>query len=73
MPYFNYHSMVKKKIMQSNNSLMFIVNQYKNISPCLVVVTDSGHYPIREHRWQEYFAIAEARQIKIENKIEGNE
>lgn len=47
---------------------MFIVNNYKYISPCLIVKIDNYCYPIREYRWQEYFDIATNLGIKIEDK-----
>lgn len=68
MSYFNYHSTVKKKILQSQNVQMSIVDKYKEIKPCLVVQTDFGCYPIRAHRWQEYFELAEKLELKIEDK-----
>ncbi len=68
MSYFNYHSNVKKKINQSTTVQMILVNSYNNISPCLVIVIDSGNYPIREHRWQEYFELASKINIKIKDK-----
>lgn len=67
MSYFNYHSTVKKKIFQSKDITMCILDKYKEISPCLVITTDFGNYPIRTHRWQEYFEIAQKLDIKIED------
>lgn len=68
MAYYNYHSNIKKKIKQSKNTEMLIVNNYKYISPCLIIKTDDSYYPIREYRWQEYFDIATTMGIQIEDK-----
>lgn len=72
MSYFNYHSSVKRKIENSGEVQMIIVNNYKDISPCLVVITDSGNYPIREYRWQEYFDLADRLKIIIKDKRNDN-
>lgn len=68
MPYYNYHCNIKKKIKECKHPQMFIVTNYKFISPCLIVQTDDSCYPIREYRWQEYFDIATNLGIKIEDK-----
>lgn len=70
MAYYNYHSNIKKKIRECKNPQMLIINQYKYISPCLLVLTDDKCYPIREYRWQEYFEIASSIGIKIQDKRE---
>ncbi len=68
MPYFNYHSNIKKKIKENKDFQAFIVDNYNGISPCLLIKIDTKYYPIREHRWQEYFDIANRNNVIIQDK-----
>lgn len=70
MPYYNYHSTIKSKLKSSKCPQMYIINNYKYISPCLMVVTDDKCYPIREYRWEEYFELGANLGIKVEDKRE---
>lgn len=73
MSYYSYHSNIKKSIKNSHYPQMLIVENYKYISPCLLVKTDDKIYPIREYRWQEYFDLAENLGIVVQDKREVNE
>ena len=60
MPYFNYHATAKRLINEGKLVDHYIVERYRQISPALVLVFDDPRHPvmpIREHRWEEYFAI----------------
>jgi hypothetical protein len=53
---YPYHNKIKQRI--NNNELVNFeyVEQYKNISPCLLLYfsTEPKIRPIREHRFKEY-------------------
>ena len=56
---YPYHNKIKQRI--NNNELVSYeyVDQYKNISPCLLLQfsTEPKVKPIREHRFDEYETI----------------
>ena len=60
MSYFNYHAKAKKLIREGNLDYFTIKNNYKGISPCLVLYFKNHKtMPIREHRFMEYLPLLE--------------
>lgn len=56
--YFNYHAKAKNKIKQGLLVKFEIIKNYNGIEPALVLFfSDNTKMPIREHKWQEYFAL----------------
>lgn len=56
MAYFNYHAKVKQKILSGQLESFKVVDKHNSISPALVLYFSDGKaYPIREHKWDEYF------------------
>lgn len=56
--YFNYHANIKKKMFNSRFVKLVLVQNYNKIAPCMLVYVDDKCYPIKEHRWNEYFEVA---------------
>lgn len=55
--FFNYHSKVKKVIDQDQITKIEILDEYHNISPCMLIhFKNNPPMPIREHKWDEYIA-----------------
>lgn len=58
MGYFNYHAKAKRLIKQGELTHYKIVENYHNISPCMLLFFKSyPPMPIREYRFQEYLDI----------------
>ena len=58
MSYFNYHSKVMNKIKKGELKYFEFVDEYNNISPCLVLFfKDGSKYPIREHKFDDYIKL----------------
>lgn len=58
MGYFNYHAKAKNLIAEGHLVKFEIVKKWGNISPALVLYFDNNKpMPIREYRFEEYFAI----------------
>lgn len=61
--YFNYHAMVKKKIVQVGVEKFEFVQEYNNISPALLIYFKDGSVmPIREHKFLEYVALIDKNE-----------
>ena len=62
---YPYHSKIKQRI--ANNELIKYeyVDNYKNISPCLLLYFETEPYirPIRKHRFEEYEMIFSSQAI----------
>ena len=53
--YFNYHAKVKRLILEGKLIGYEFVDEYKGISPALVLhFNDGKSMPIRDYRWEEY-------------------
>ena len=58
--YFNYHAKAKRLIKEGELIDYKIVDNYNNISPCLLLIFKNHKpMPIRKHRFNEYFEIFE--------------
>ena len=60
MAYFSYHATAKRLIREGKLVDYYIAEQYRRISPALVLVfRDEKHpvMPIREYRWEEYLPL----------------
>ena len=60
MPYFNYHATAKRLIKEGKLISFRIVEDYKGISPAMVLFFDDPDHPvmpIREERFPEYFPL----------------
>lgn len=58
MGYFNFHAAVKKLIKDGKLVKFEFVDNYRGISPALVLYFNDPKrpvVPIREYRWEEYF------------------
>lgn len=65
MAYFNYHAKIKQKIRAGELTSYYFQNDYNKIGFCLVLCFVDKKYPIREYRFDEYFAlIGELYKIK---------
>ena len=54
--YFNYHAKVKKLLLQGHAVGYEMLENYHQISPCLLIYFDDGRaMPIRENMFAEYF------------------
>lgn len=53
--YFNYHAKVQNKIRNGEAICFEILENYHNISPCLLIhFEDESSMPIRQHKFEEY-------------------
>lgn len=60
VPYFNYHAIVKKRILQGDLVGYEFMEEYNGISPALVLYfKHSPPMPIRDYRWEEYIPLLE--------------
>ena len=58
MGYFSYHKKVQNKIKNNELSSFEIVDEYHNISPCLILYfSDGTSYPIRDYMFDEYLKL----------------
>lgn len=58
MAYFNYHAKAKQLIADVHLTRFEIVDNWKGISPALVLYFDNNKpIPIREYRFDEYLSI----------------
>ena len=57
MAYFNYHAKIKQKIKNGELVSYYFDGKYNKIGFCLVLCFGSEKYPIREYRFDEYFAL----------------
>lgn len=63
--YFNYHAKVKSLIRNGEALYYEFVDEYHKISPCLLIFFKGDKvYPIREHRFMEYFDLIIEYNIK---------
>ena len=56
---YPYHNTIKKRIRNQELVMYEYVDEYNNISPCLLLYFNTEPYlrPIRKHRFQEYQAL----------------
>ena len=57
MPYFNYHATAKRLIAEGRLIGYRFVENYRSISPALLLFFDDQRHPvmpIRAERWEEY-------------------
>jgi len=56
---YPYHNKIKQRIQNNELNGYEYVNEYKSISPCLLLYfsTEPKVRPIREHRFAEYEAL----------------
>ena len=67
MSYFNYHAIAKKLITDGKLLEYFYIDNYKSLSPALILVfNDLKHpiMPIRENKWDEYKSILPKEKFK---------
>ena len=58
MSYFNYHAKAKKLIKEGELVKVKFIDDYNGIKSAMVLFFKNNRpMPIREARWQEYFAI----------------
>lgn len=53
---YPYHNKIKQRIRQGEMTHYEYVDEYNNISPCLLLHFNTEPYikPVREHRFEEY-------------------
>lgn len=67
MAYFNYHAKAKNLIKSGHCTNAEVVENYKGISPALVLYFDNNiPMPIRLHRFDEYFELLKLCGINVE-------
>ena len=62
MAYYNYHAKAKKLILEGKLLSYKVVENYKGISPALLLFFDDVKHPvmpIREHKMHEYLLLLE--------------
>lgn len=57
MGYYNYHAMIKRRLRSGESFNAEIKYVYNGISPVMIIEFCDKVYPIREYRFEEYFAI----------------
>ena len=57
MSYFSYHNKIKSLIKQGFLDSYYFDNNYGKIGFSMVLTIKSKTYPIREHRFEEYFEL----------------
>lgn len=60
MPYFNYHATARRLLREGKLRDLRVVEEYHGISPALLLYFDDPDHPvmpIREHRFDAYFAL----------------
>ncbi len=60
MAYFNYHATAKRLIGEGKLTGYYFTDDYRGISPALVLCFDDVRHPvmpIRAERWEEYAAL----------------
>ena len=69
MAYFNYHAKAQGLIKGGHCTKAEIVEQYKEISPALILYFDNHiPMPIRLHKFDEYFELLKRYDVKVESK-----
>ena len=67
--YFNYHAKVKKLLSQGHAVGYEMLENYHQISPCLLIYFDNGRaMPIRENMFAEYFFLLAKYGVKLTNR-----
>jgi hypothetical protein len=63
---YPYHNRIKQRIKNNELVRYEYVNEYKSISPCLLLhfFTEPKIRPIREHRFKEYEALLDEQMKK---------
>jgi hypothetical protein len=66
---YPYHNKIKQRITKGELISSELVEDYKGISPCLLLFFRTEPYvrPIREHRFEEYSVLLRGIQNKINN------
>ncbi|MBR7181764.1 MAG: thermostable hemolysin delta-VPH [Clostridia bacterium] len=60
MAYYNYHATAKRLIALGKLTRYYFVENYRGISPALLLFFDDPKHPImpiRAHRFEEYLAL----------------
>lgn len=57
MTYFSYHNKIQKLIKDGFLTSYYFDCNYANIGFALVLNIKNRNYPIREHKFEEYFAL----------------
>lgn len=66
MAYFNYHAKAKNLIKTGHCIKAILVKEYKDIGLSLVLYFDNhAQMPIRPHKFEEYFELLKAHNIKV--------
>ncbi|MBO5884264.1 MAG: hypothetical protein J6Q51_00540 [Clostridia bacterium] len=66
MGYFSYHNKIQSKIKKGELASFCFVDEYHGISPALVLYFKDGTtYPIREHKFDEYFKLLQIDDMEI--------
>ena len=63
--YFNYHATAKRLIQEGKLKGFYIADKHNAISPALVLLFDDSIHPvipIRQNRWDEYFALIDPKK-----------
>lgn len=68
MGYYNYHGMIKRRLRSGESCSVEIKEAYNGISPAIIIIFNDRVYPIREYRFEEYFAIFQELGINIIDK-----
>lgn len=68
MGYYNYHGMIKRRLRSGESCSVEIKNVYNGISPAMLIIFNDRVYPIREYRFEEYFAIFQELGINVMDK-----
>lgn len=68
MEYYNYHGMIKRRLRSGESCSVEIKEAYNGISPAIIIIFNDRVYPIREYRFEEYFAIFQELGINIIDK-----
>ena len=75
MPYFSYHATVKKLLREGKLAGFYFAEEYRGISPALVLLFDDPRHPvmpIREARFDEYLPLLHAAQSKATERSREN-
>lgn len=68
MGYYNYHAMLKRRLRSGESFSVEINETYKGITPAMIIIFNDRVYPIREYRFEEYFAVFEELGINVIDK-----
>ena len=70
MGYFSYHNKIKRLIRQGYLTSYYFDGNYANIGFAMVLIIKGKKYPIREHKFDEYFKLfGEFYTTKKQNNV----